>query len=233
MTEPSYFLIERVLHNSVNVMKRQRTERNVPDYPLFHHNEVDEFSYLFQGFKYGNPEPWSLVPRHGRRAGAYGELSSRRPCAGLRRLRWPRRESLFYTGDVCFHNQTLSPKADFSGTQSDVMIRTTRGATEMPAGFTREAELQRFITTIREGLESGGVLVPVFALGRTQEMLAAIALAMEAGDLNRQPVYIGGLGACLPKSMTWSRRARPIDGRISISMRRWICRCWSSAIFAN
>ena len=59
MTEPSYFLIERVLHNSVNVMKRQRTERNIPDYPLFHHNEVDEFSYLFQGFKYGKPEPWS------------------------------------------------------------------------------------------------------------------------------------------------------------------------------
>ena len=61
MTEPSYFLIERVLHNSVNVMKRQRTERNIPDYPLFHHNEVDEFSYLFQGFKYGKPEPWSPV----------------------------------------------------------------------------------------------------------------------------------------------------------------------------
>ena len=63
MTEPSYFLIERVLHNSVNVMKRQRTERNIPDYPLFHHNEVDEFSYLFQGFKYGKPEPWSPVRR--------------------------------------------------------------------------------------------------------------------------------------------------------------------------
>ena len=75
-----------------------------------------------------------------------------------------------------------------------LILETTRGATETLAGFTREAELQRLITAIREGLQSGGVLVPVFALGRTQEMLAAIALAMEAGELNRQPVYIGGLG---------------------------------------
>ena len=197
MTEPSYFLIERVLHNSVNVMKRQRTERNIPDYPLFHHNEVDEFSYLFQGFKYGKPEPWS--PVRPSTADEPAPTVSFHPAghvlgsAGLRVAHG--RESLFYTGDVCFHDQTLSPKADFSGTQSDVLIlETTRGATEMPAGFTREAELQRFITAIREGLESGGVLVPVFALGRTQEMLAAIALAMKSGELNRQPVYIGGLG---------------------------------------
>ena len=57
MTEPSYFLVERVLHNSVNVMKRQRAERGIADYPLYHHREIDELSYLFQGFRYGHVEP--------------------------------------------------------------------------------------------------------------------------------------------------------------------------------
>ena len=40
----------------------------------------------------------------------------------------------------------------------------------------------------------GSVLIPSFALGRTQEMLAMLALLMQAGRVRKQPVYIGGLG---------------------------------------
>src|SRR5439155_24890287 len=52
MTELSYFLVERVLHNSVNVMIRQRDEAGIREYPLYSHDEVDEMAHLFQGFKY-------------------------------------------------------------------------------------------------------------------------------------------------------------------------------------
>jgi Cft2 family RNA processing exonuclease len=198
MTEPSYFLIERVLHNSVNVMKRQREERGILDYPLYHHRELDELAYLFQGFRFGRVEPW-------------GELATPSPAtpsptisfhpaghvlgaAGLRVAHG--RESLFYSGDVCFHDQTLTPKADFENVRADVLIlETTRGATETPANFSRDAEAQRLIEAIGKSLRRGaGVLVPVFALGRTQEVLAEIALAMQSGVLKRQPVFIGGLG---------------------------------------
>ena len=40
----------------------------------------------------------------------------------------------------------------------------------------------------------GCVLIPTFALGRTQEILALLALLMKAGKLRPQPIYIGGLG---------------------------------------
>src|SRR5207249_2229034 len=40
----------------------------------------------------------------------------------------------------------------------------------------------------------GCVLIPTFALGRTQEILALLALLMKVGKLKRQPIYIGGLG---------------------------------------
>ena len=198
MTEPSYFLIERVLHNSVNVMKRQRAEKGILDYPLFHHGEVDELSYLFQGFKYGKVEPWGVLsPKTSGSSSptvSFHHAGHVLGSAGLRVAH--EKESLFYTGDVCFHNQTLSPKADFEGISADVLLmETTRGSTETPPEFTREAELRRLICSIRNGLAGeGGVLVPIFALGRTQEILAAIALAMQSGELNRQPVYIGGLG---------------------------------------
>ncbi len=40
----------------------------------------------------------------------------------------------------------------------------------------------------------GSVLIPTFALGRTQEVLALLALLMGEGKLRSQPIYIGGLG---------------------------------------
>ena len=58
MTELSYFLVERVLHNSVNVMKRQRDELGLKDYPLYSHDEVDEIAARFQGcLLYTSPSP--------------------------------------------------------------------------------------------------------------------------------------------------------------------------------
>ena len=48
MTELSYFLVERILHNSVNVMKRQREELGIREYPLFSHRELDEIAHIFR-----------------------------------------------------------------------------------------------------------------------------------------------------------------------------------------
>src|ERR1051326_8160268 len=59
MTELSYFVVERVLHNSVNVMKRQRDELGIREYPLFSHGEVEEVAPLFQGFKYNREVDWA------------------------------------------------------------------------------------------------------------------------------------------------------------------------------
>ena len=44
MPELSYFIVERVLHNSVNVMTRQRDESGIAEYPLYTHAEVDDMT---------------------------------------------------------------------------------------------------------------------------------------------------------------------------------------------
>ena len=59
MTELSYFLVERVLHNSVNVMIRQRDELGIKEYPLYTHDEIDESAHLFQGFRYNREIEWA------------------------------------------------------------------------------------------------------------------------------------------------------------------------------
>src|ERR1043166_6119440 len=63
MTELSYFLVERVLHNSVNVMARQREELGIREYPLFTHTEVDDIASIFQGFKYNREIEWAGAPK--------------------------------------------------------------------------------------------------------------------------------------------------------------------------
>jgi Cft2 family RNA processing exonuclease len=198
MTELSYFLIERVLHNSVNVMTRQRDELGIKEYPLYSHDEVDEIAALFQGFRYNREIEWGAYQKS--RAGVasptleFYDAGHALGSAGV--MVRGQKETLFYTGDVSFGDQTLLRGARFDDVKADVLImETTRGNREVPPGFSREDEIQRLTAALDRVLKHKGcVLIPSFALGRTQEILALLALLMKAGKLKRQPIYIGGLG---------------------------------------
>src|SRR5881296_2272097 len=198
MTELSYFLIERVLHNSVNVMTRQCGELGIKEYPLYSHDEVDEIAALFQGFRYNREIEWAAF--HKLKPGVLSptmELYDAGHALGSAGIMVRgRHETLFYTGDVCFHDQTILKSARFEDVKADVLImETTRGNRKVPPGFNRQAEIDRLAKSIDQVIQSGGsVLIPVFALGRTQEILAMLALEMRAGNLRRQSIYIGGLG---------------------------------------
>lgn len=197
MTELSYFLAERVLHNSVNVMKRQRDELGLKEYPLYSHGEVDELAPRIQGFKYNREVDWAAFRKT--RAGfvsptlEFYDAGHTLGSAGI--MVRGRKETLFYTGDVCFHDQTILRGTRFQDVKADVLImETTRGNRQLPPGFTREAEIERLSQAIQRVLRRrGSVLIPAFALGRTQEILALLALLIRAGKLRPQPIYIGGL----------------------------------------
>src|SRR5271166_1094115 len=53
MTTSSRMLIERMLHNSASVMLRQREDQNIPDYPLFTHEEIDRISKRMTPIQFG------------------------------------------------------------------------------------------------------------------------------------------------------------------------------------
>src|SRR5476651_349096 len=53
MTSSSRMLIERMLHNSANVMMRQKEEDNIPDYPLFTHDDIDKIQKRMVGLNFG------------------------------------------------------------------------------------------------------------------------------------------------------------------------------------
>lgn len=198
MPELSYFLIERVLHNSVNVMTRQREELGIREYPLFTHTEVDEMASLFQGFRYNREIEWASFNKT--RSGATSptlEFMDAGHCLGSSGIMVRGgKETVFYTGDVSFQDQTILKGARFEDVKADVLImESTRGNRAVAPGFTRATEIERLSTCIQDVMKRKGcVLIPTFALGRTQEILALLALLMKAGKIKQQPIYIGGLG---------------------------------------
>ncbi|HYR57916.1 MAG TPA: MBL fold metallo-hydrolase [Chthoniobacteraceae bacterium] len=200
MTEGTRQLSEIMLHNSVNVMLKKRDE-GVTSYPLFGHREIDVAV-----------RRWRTAPLHQRfdltgerlPAHEHAELSIEFFDAGhilgsVGTLIRAEGRTIFYTGDVQFDDQTISQAARFPEQPLDVLIvETTRGDRATPPGFTRAGEELRLANAIKAAFERGaGILIPVFALGKTQEMLGMIYEFRRKGLLGHGPFYIGGLGTKL------------------------------------
>ncbi|MFO1512587.1 MAG: MBL fold metallo-hydrolase [Verrucomicrobiota bacterium] len=198
LPEQSYFIVERVLHNSVNVMTRQRDELGLKEYPLYTHDEVDDIAPLFQGFRYNREVEWAAYEKS--KAGfssptlEFYDAGHTLGSAGI--MLRGQKETMFFTGDVCFHDQTILRAARFEDVKADVLImESTRGNRVVPKGVTRVTEVERLTAAILRALKrTGCVMIPSFALGRTQEILALLALLMREDKLKQQPIYIGGLG---------------------------------------
>lgn len=192
MSLSSHMLAERMLHNSVNVMTRQKEEENIPEYPLFTHNEVERCCKRISSIPFGqakrissgNDDVQVILHPAGHVAGAAAvELVHKR-------------RHIFFTGDVLFDDQRILKGARFPAGRFDTLVtETTRGDTDRPDDKTREAEIGRLLTTINDTIRRGGsVLIPVFALGRMQEILSIIHDARKTGKLTPCPIYSGGLG---------------------------------------
>src|SRR5438874_460794 len=209
MTEATAEIGSALLHNSVNVMTRQREELGHTLYPLFTHRETES-----------RTEQWRWC-RFRQRIAVSDERASARDSdeltfeffdaghvlgSGGVLLRAEGR-TIFYTGDVNFENQTIMPAAIFPEQKIDILImECTRGDHAKAPEWTRAGEERRLADAIEGAFQRGGcILIPVFALGKTQEILAMLYKFRREKLLRDFPVYIGGLSAKMTE--TYDRRA--------------------------
>ena len=195
MSTASRILAERMLHNSASVMMRQREDENILDYPLFTHEEIDRCARRFTGIPFGqtrhfrgSQEALELILHFaGHIAGAAG--------VEIRHLH----RRIFFTGDVLFESQHTLAGARFPfGPFDTLVLETTRGATARPPGYERNQELQRLLDSVNVTIQRGGsYLIPVFALGRMQEILTVLHEARRKRRLVDCPIYVSGLGVDL------------------------------------
>jgi len=106
-------------------------------------------------------------------------------------------QTVFYTGDVNFDDQTLMEAAVFPEEKIDVLVmECTRGDHAKPDGWTRAGEERRLAEALVAAFERGAcVLIPVFALGKTQEILGMLYKFRRQRLLPEFPIYIGGLSS--------------------------------------
>jgi len=189
---PNIELAPRMLRNSINVMKRQREEHGISDYPLFLHRDVVDLSKRLVAQRYdrgeiytkGNEKIEVILHSSGHVAGA----------AAVELLHAGRR--IVFSGDVLFEHQRTLPGAKLPQGKIDTLIlETTRGASARQPDLTRKSEVARLIAQIETILQRGGsCLIPVFALGRMQELFKIIYEARNNGHIPKTPIYAAGLG---------------------------------------
>jgi Cft2 family RNA processing exonuclease len=212
MTEATAEIGTVLLHNSVNVMTRQREEIGERSYPLFTHRETDRASERWRWcpVRQRISIAGERAPQRERNALTFEFFDAGHVLGSTGILLRAGGQTVFYTGDVNFDDQTIMETAIFPEEKIDVLImECTRGDHAKPAGWTRAGEERRLAEALGCAFERGaGVLIPVFALGKTQEVLAMLyKFRRESRKLAGEfPIYIGGLSSKMTD--IYDRRAR-------------------------
>lgn len=212
LTPATHDLADFVLRASARLQRRKYREGSSLQPPLFSEEDVEFARHLFTSHDYGevfnvstNEHP--LIARFywsGHILGSAG--------VHLTFDEDGHKRQLFYTSDTNLRPQTIIPGGDYPEGPVDILVlETTLGADPDAELSTRRAEERRFCDKLQEVLARGGtVLVPVFMLGRAQEILALLDRFKRQGHIDPSvPVYTAGGMREISKIYDDTRRTTP------------------------
>ena len=202
-SKPTAMLAETLLPSSARLQKRRVREGSTVAAPVFDVETAEGLSYLYETPPLDTPFDLAGLHAEGPLAGTFFHASHILGAVGLLLDGYetppggtaPVRRRVFYTGDTSVRNQTILPAADLPEAPVDVLIlESTLGADPEAAATTRKAEQTRLGEALARVVARGGTaLIPVFALGRSQDVLAMIDRFKRRGVLpDDTPVYTAG-----------------------------------------
>ncbi len=214
MSRATRDLAEFVLPASARLQRRRRREGSSSHEPLFAEEELEIQSFVYrthdlempfdvEGVRAGRKVSVSLY-HAGHILGAVG--------VHLSYLDGRSQRTVFYTGDTNLQSQTIIPGGEYPKGPVDVLIlESTLGSDPEAEETTRRAEEDRFAKALRTVWDRGGTsLVPVFAVGRAQEVLALIDRFKRRGLLPATvPVYTAGAMRAVAELYDKSRFTTP------------------------
>ena len=198
-------IAELTLHDSVSIIKEQIGELEV--LKIYSHEEIDllirsieykayKEEFFIIGYKHRSTEQIKVI---------FLDAGHILGSAGI--LLEFNNHKLFYTGDINLEPQELLIGADLPKTKIDTLIiETTYGNTDSSQLKSWNDEAVLFATEANKIINNGGsILIPVFALGKTQEILAIIWNLMEKRKLIQTDIYTGGLGTKINRVYDYNR----------------------------
>ncbi len=182
---------ELTLHNAISILKRQVNES---DFEIYTRDEVDLLIKSINYKSYNERFTLSSLISCQEIEAEFFDAGHIIGSDGIM-LRFDGRK-IFFTGDINLSAQTILPGANLPSEKIDILIsETTYGATDSSGSNNWEKEVERFSSSINNVINNGGsVLIPVFALGKLQEMLATIWLQMLRNKITSLDIYTGGIG---------------------------------------
>lgn len=180
------------LHNSANLL---REEINDETFPIYTHEEVDMLIRSIKFYNYKQQIEISGLCHSNSEKIKVTFYDAGHILGAAAILIEYEGKKMFYTGDFRTEQQFIMNGADFIKTKVDVLItETTYGSTPTEKLETFLSESKRFAKEANKIISSGGsILVPVFALGKMQEILMMIHFLMMKNQLTHVPIYTGGL----------------------------------------
>ncbi len=197
MSHSTRLLLDIILPASARLQKRRVLEGVANHPPMYDQEQVDAQSFLYEG--HGLEEPFALPGLYtdngpmvslyhaGHVLGAVGVKIDFEEDGEER--------SFFYTSDTNTNDQEIQPGGQYPDEGVDILLlESTLGADPNMADINRveqaESLGERVAATISRG---GSVLIPVFALGRSQEVITLVGKWKEEGMIpDTTPVYTAG-----------------------------------------
>ncbi len=193
-TKQTVEIAEYTLHNAVKILRDSFGD--TPEL-LYTHEEVDLLVRSMNDYRYN--ETFEII---GMRHNSNESIKVRFYDAGhilgsASILLEYKGKRIFYTGDINLNPQSLMQPALPPSKPVDILITETTYGTKNINDFKAwEKESDRFVEYLNSILNKGGsVLVPVFALGKTQEILSTLHKKLLKKKLTETIFYTGGLSS--------------------------------------
>jgi len=194
---------ELTLHSSVSLIRNQLKEDNIE---VYSHEEVDQLikfifykeydnQFIINGYKHNSTEDISCT-----------FLDAGHIIGSSAILIEFGDNKILYTGDICFHNQNLLPKAKINLKGITTLItETTYGSTDT-SKFSIKKEQDKFTSAINKYINgNASILIPVFSLGKTQEMLALLHKLMKSGKIPAVDLFTDGIARKINRIYDYNR----------------------------
>jgi len=198
MTSATRQLADILLPASARLQRRKLKEGTSSVAPLFDEEDVEASSYVY--LAQGLEREFDLAGYNAREdlTGEFFDGGHVLGSAGvlIRCVDGGEERTVFYTGDTGMRKQTIIPGAAYPDEEIDILLlESTLGADPDAENVARRGEEIRLGESMAKVLNRGGVvLMPVFALGRGQEMLALVDRFKRRGIIPDDiPVYTAGM----------------------------------------
>ncbi len=187
-------IAELTLHDSVSILKEQIGENEGINF--YSHEEIDLLIQSIEYKAYGDDFFLTGYQHKSSESIKVSFLDAGHILGSAGILLEFNDRKLFYTGDINLTPQELLAGSDLPKAKVDILlIETTYGSTDSSQLRNWNDESELFAKEANKIINDGGsILIPVFALGKTQEILAVMWNLMQKRKLIETDIYTGGLG---------------------------------------